>query len=75
MKNLERITKGAKVNTLSGYIIIGDMNTGGMIWISDIEMDEDGNEINKSDRLLSLSEIAGEMKQVDGLNHRLWYEE
>ena len=70
----ETITKGTQISTLSGYMVATGFN-GTIVYLDEYETDEDGQEQKIGERRLTLSEIAQEMKSVDGMNHKVILEE
>ena len=70
----ETITKGTQISTLSGYMVATGFN-GTIVYLDEYETDEDGQEQKIGERRLTLSEIAQEMKSVDGMNHKVIWEE
>ena len=79
---LDHITKGTEITTVDGYLIITGYN-GSIVyadhhtqtWPEDATEFTDDNAIDVvfEDRY-TLSEIAGLMKEVDGKNHRVIYD-
>lgn len=78
----DHITKGTEITTADGYIIVTGYN-GHIVYAErhvltapDDEEYTDDNAIDvKTDEMYTLSEIAGLMKEVDGRNHRVIYDE
>ena len=66
---LDHITKGTEITTADGYIIVTGYN--GHIVYADYYTDDD----TKTEERYTLSEIAGLMKELDGKNHRVIYDE
>lgn len=65
------------INTIEGYLVVKGQNCGGLVYLDEYRVDDDGNEIlSGKDRMLTLSEIGRVMKEVDGDNHNVcWAEE
>ena len=74
MARFEHITKGTRIDTLAGYIILKDRNDGGLY-------DADEYTINENDEAefsgavrLTKAEIERTMKEMDGKNHNVIWE-
>ena len=70
----ETITKGTQISTLSGYMVATGYN-GSIVYLDEYETDENGHEQKIGERRLTLSEICNEMHSVDGMNHKVIWEE
>lgn len=58
------------INTIEGFLVVKGQNCGGLVYLDEYRVDDDGNEIlNEKDRMLTLAEIGHIMKEVDGFNH------
>lgn len=74
---MEHIRKGSEITTLTGYLVVTGYN-GSIVYCDEYtytdEADFDKCE-KTGERMLTLREIEREMKEVDGGNHRLVYDE
>ena len=70
----ETITKGSEISTLAGYMVATGYN-GSIVYLDEYETDEDGEAEKVGERMLTLDEIAHEMKNVDGMNHKVIWEQ
>lgn len=82
MKNVKRITEGTMIDTPTGYMIATGFN-GSLVFFDVFEPemieDENGNlahapgsgMVQVEDCRLTLWEVAGVMKEVDGRNHKV----
>lgn len=70
----EYIMEGSEINTVGGYMVANDYN-GSIVYLTEYTEAEDGDRMEEEKRMLTLSEIADEMKKVDGRNHKVrWME-
>lgn len=74
MKRHFTITAGTELPTAAGYMIIKGFNDAGLVYAEEFTIDEEGNEGNPQERRLTTSEIAHELKAIDGLNHTVTIE-
>lgn len=68
------ITKGDTINTMAGYEVVKGYN-GSIVDTDSYEIGEDGEPEKVGERRLTLEEIGHIMREVDGLNHKVFYEE
>lgn len=69
MKRTIEIKKGATIDTIEGYAVITGMNAGGLVYLDNYEINEDGEEIPTGEIRWTLEEIRNAAKAVDGINH------
>lgn len=74
MKATDRIFKGYKVTTAEGYILVKSYN-GSIVYVSNYVSDEKDYCHFECERMLTLSEIGALMKEVDGKNHKVIWED
>lgn len=70
----EYIAKGSIINTIFGEIEITGYN-GSIAYCVEREYDESGEICREEEGRYTLNEIGHLMKEVDGRNHRVRYEE
>jgi hypothetical protein len=74
MARFEHITKGTRIDTLAGYIILKDRNDGGLYDADEYTINEhDETEFTGAVRLTK-AEIERTMKEMDGKNHSVIWE-
>lgn len=66
----EYIEAGMTINTIAGDIEIKNIRDD-VATVIEREYDEDGNETSAEELLLTESDIARRMKEVDGQNHQV----
>ena len=71
---IEYIKKGSIIDTLFGTIEVTGYN-GSIVYGIEREYDEEGNVEREEETRLTLNEIGHLMKEVDGRNHKVWYDE
>ncbi len=71
---IEHITKGSIIDTFFGTIEVTGYN-GSIVYGIEREYDEEGNVEREEETRLTLNEIGHMMKEVDGRNHKVWYDE
>lgn len=74
MKRFEQIKKGFEVNTFDGYFVADSYN-GSIVFGTEYYTDENGDVYRTDDRMLTLTEIAHLMREFDGQNHMLVWED
>ena len=70
----EIIKNGSEISTLAGYELVKGYN-GSIVYTDSYEIDDDGNASMVDERMLTLEEIGHLMREVDGRNHNVRYEE
>lgn len=74
MRN-KKIKVGSEIDTVTGKLVVTGWN-GHIAFVDEYEFDYDTEEEKKTcERMLTLSEIGKEMKEVDGLNHNVIWED
>ena len=68
------IKKGDTINTMAGYEVVTGYN-GSIVYTDSYEIGEDEEPEKVGERRLTLEEIGHIMREVDGLNHKVFYEE
>lgn len=75
MSRCEHISQGSEIQTLDGFLTVEGWN-GRLVDVTEWLLDRDGGEHEGRELRMTLNEIAAVMKEVDGRNHRvLWDEE
>lgn len=75
MKNYEHITNGSRIETISGYYIVTGWN-GSIVYLDEYEPNDlDTDCIKTGESRLTLSELERVMKDFDGNNHSLVFDE
>ena len=74
MRTTDIITKGSKIDTLAGYELVTNYN-GSIVYTDSYEIDFNEELQKVGERMLTLEEIGHIMKEVDGCNHKVRYEE
>ena len=69
------ISKGTEISTTEGYLVVKGQNCGGLVSLDEYVADESGEFALKGERTLTLSEVGHIMKDVDGKNHSVVWEE
>ena len=76
MVGMDTIKNGDMITTLSGYELVTGYNGSIVYTDSYIHSEDDPDKLIKDgERMLTLDEIGHLMKEVDGRNHKVWYEE
>lgn len=70
----EIITKGTKIDTIYGYEIVTGYN-GSVVYTDTYEILDDEEPYKLRESMLTYSDINARMKEVDGRNHSVRYEE
>lgn len=68
------IGKGSKIDTISGYIIVTGYN-GSIVDCDEYVINDNGEPKKTDERRLTLFEIGHLMKEVDGLNYRIFWKD
>lgn len=71
MARFEHITKGTRIDTLAGYIILKDRNDGGLYDADEYTFTENDEAEFSGVVRLTKAEIERTMREVDGRNHRV----
>lgn len=71
MTRFEHITKGTRIETLAGYIILKDRNDGGLYDADEYTFTENDEAEFSGAVRLTKAEIERTMREVDGRNHRV----
>lgn len=71
MVRFEHITKGTRIETLAGYIILKDRNDGGLYDADEYTFTENDEAEFSGAVRLTKAEIERTMREVDGRNHRV----
>ena len=71
MTRFEHITKGTRIETLAGYIILKDRNDGGLYDADEYTFAENDEAEFSGAVRLTKAEIERTMREVDGRNHRV----
>ena len=71
----EHITKGTQIDTLDGFIVLKERNDGGLFYADEYTINDDGNPELSGVTKLTKSEIERTMKEIDGRNHSVIWEE
>lgn len=71
MVRFEHITKGTRIETLAGYIILKDRNDGGLYDADEYTFTENDEDEFSGAVRLTKAEIERTMREVDGRNHRV----
>lgn len=71
MARFEHITKGTRIETLAGYIILKDRNDGGLYDADEYTFTENDEAEFSGAVRLTKAEIERTMREVDGRNHRV----
>ena len=70
MQRTVKVFNGAEIPTQAGFLKVTGWNVALLVYVDEYSIDEDGNEVYEGERRLTLEEIALEVKEVDGLNHK-----
>lgn len=70
---METIRLNDEIQTLEGHLVVGHYSNG-TVECQEFTIDENEEETLNGTRILTLHELAGIMKEVDGHNHDLVYE-
>ena len=73
MRN-ETITNGTEIKTIAGYMIATGYN-GSIVYLDEYETNEAGEAEKVGERRLTLAEIGDAMKEVDGQNHKVIWQQ
>lgn len=70
------ITKGSRIQTAyDGYLLVDSYN-GSIVYCERYDWDDDGNEVLVDDDCrYTRKELADIMKEVDGYNHKVYWED
>lgn len=69
------IKKYDQIETMAGYIVVTEFN-GTILYCKEYDVDMDGNSVLKDDDArYTLAEVGHLMKEVDGRNHRVVWED
>lgn len=72
---MELIKEGFRFNSSEGYVECCNYN-GSIVYCTEYECDEEGYETGKTyARMLTLNEIAQYLKDEDGKNHKVMWED
>lgn len=71
MIRFEHITKGTRIYTMAGYIILKDRNDGGLYDADEYTFTENDEAEFSGAVRLTKAEIERTMKEMDGRNHRV----
>lgn len=73
--NTEIIKNGTEIATIYGKLVVTGGNHAGLVYVERYEVSDDGDyELVDSDDRITCSDIAVLMKEVDGKNHKVRYE-
>lgn len=70
----EIITKGTRLDTIYGYEVVTGYN-GSVVYTDTYEVLEGEEPYKIRESMLTYSDINARLKEVDGLNHNVRYEE
>ena len=70
----ERITKGTEISTIEGKIVATSYN-GSIVYFDEYTLNEEGEYEYERERRLTLCEVGKVMKELDGMNHNVIWEE
>jgi len=70
----ETITTGTEISSLEGKLVITGYN-GHIVYVDEYTLLDEGEYKFNTKRMLTLNEIAHEMKEVDGLNYKVIWED
>lgn len=69
------IRKGTRIDTIDGYEIVTGFN-GSIVYTDSYQLNDEGTDVYLAgEGRLTISDIEHKMKEVDGLNHSVRYEE
>ena len=71
---MDIIRKGTKIDTATGYAHVTGFN-GHIVYLDMYEANEDGYCRFSEERMLTLSEVGLMMKEFDGRNHKVIWED
>ena len=74
MVRFEHITKGTRIETLAGYIILKDRNDGGLYDADEYTFTENDEAEFSGAVRLTKAEIERTLKETDGKNHTVIWE-
>jgi hypothetical protein len=75
MRATDIIEKGDTIATIYGYMVVTGYNGSGLVSVEDFEFDENGNAFKTEIDSLTYSDIEKRMREHDGHNHKVRYEE
>lgn len=70
----EIITKGTEITTINGKLVVTGFN-GSIVYFDELIYNEEADVYEfERERMLTLVEVAEEMKKLDGCNHKCVWE-